>query len=379
MCALGVTLAAVAIAATLPGFASQYWLLVAFQVAQLAALAQVWNLMAGYGGLVSLAVAAFVGAGSYGTAKLSEAAGLGLLPSVLAGGLAALAFALAVSVPMFRFRGLYFAVASLVLAEALAVFMSNYNGLGGNQGIFLSGTAPSQDEIWFLSAGLAAAASLAVWWVVRSRLGLGLKSVRDDEDVAERVGVTPFRAKLAAFAVAAFVTGIVGGIQAQRTGYVEPSGAFALDWTIDTGAAAIIGGIGTITGPLLGAAISVGLSQWLANYPEIHLVILGGALIVIIRLAPDGLWGLACRLARRALPPLAAAPGLPVPAVALAAPAVPAPPPVPAAAPRSPRPPPHRLLSPRPHETARPSPRLTLCFAPPGPARRSAGCARCTT
>ena len=165
----------------------------AFEIAQLAALAQAWNLMAGYGGMVSLAVAAFVGAGSYGTAKLSEAAGLGVLPSVLAGGVVAVLFALAVSVPMFRFRALYFTVASLVLAQALAVFMADFNGLGGNQGIFLTGAAPGQDEIWFLSAGVAVVTTVAIARLVRSRLGLGLKAIRDDEDVAERVGVTTFR------------------------------------------------------------------------------------------------------------------------------------------------------------------------------------------
>jgi branched-chain amino acid transport system ATP-binding protein len=300
MAMLGATLAAVAVLATLPDLTTSSGLLVAFEIAQLAALAQAWNLMAGYGGMVSLAVAAFVGAGSYGTAKLSEAAGLGLLPSVLAGGVVAALFALAVSVPMFRFRALYFTVASLVLAQALAIFMSNYNGLGGDQGIFLSGGAPGQDEIWFLSAGLAAAATVLVAWLVRSGLGLGLKAIRDDEDVAERVGVVTFRTKLAAFAVAAFVMGIVGGIQAQRTGYVEPSGAFTLDWTIEAVNAAIIGGTGTIAGPLVGSAVSVGLSQGLAGYPEIHLAILGVLLIAIIRLAPSGLWGLACQLARQA-------------------------------------------------------------------------------
>jgi len=299
MAALGATLAAIVILASMPRLTTQYGLLVAFEIVQLAALAQAWNLMAGYGGMVSLAVAAFTGVGSYGTAKLSESAGLGVLPSILAGGVASALFALAVSVPIFRFRGLYFTISSLVLAQALAVFMSSYNGLGGNQGILLADTAPSQDEIWFLSAGLAVAATLAVAWLVRSRLGLGLKSIRDDEDVAERVGVRTFRTKLAAFTVAAFVMGIVGGIQAQRTGYVEPSGAFALDWTIETVNAAIIGGVGTITGPLLGSVISVELSERLASYPEIHLTILGVLLIIIIRLAPNGLWGLACGLATR--------------------------------------------------------------------------------
>jgi len=207
-------------------------------------------------------------------------------------------FALAVSVPMFRFRGLYFTIGSLVLAEALGIFMSNYNGLGGNQGITLTDTAPSAETVYLLSLALAVAVTLTVAWLVRTRLGLGLRAIRDDEDVAERVGVRTFRTKLTAFVIAAFVMGIVGGIQAQRTGHIEPAGSFALSWTIETVNAAIIGGVGTIVGPLVGSAISVGLSERLASYPEVHLIILGALLIIIIRLAPSGLWGAGCQLAR---------------------------------------------------------------------------------
>ena len=297
---LAASAAVILILAAAPGFTTQYGLLVLFEIAQLAALAQAWSLMAGYGGVVSLAVSAFVGVGSYATAKLAAAAGLGLFPSVLAGGLVAVAFALIVSVPMFRFRGLYFTIGSLVLAQALGIFMSNYNGLGGNQGITLTGTAPSASAIYLLSLAVAAGATLAVAWIIRSRLGLALTAIRDDEDVAERVGVGTFRTKLAAFAVAAFVMGLVGGIQAQRTGYVEPLGSFTLNWTIETVNAAIIGGVGTVIGPLAGSVISVALSERLANYPEIHLTILGVLLIVIIRLAPSGLWGTACQLAGKA-------------------------------------------------------------------------------
>jgi branched-chain amino acid transport system ATP-binding protein len=290
--------AAIVAAAVVPGYTGQYGLLVAFQIVQLAALAQAWSLMTGYGGVVSLAVAAFVGVGSYATAEVAAQAGWGLIPSVLAGGAVSAVFALIVSVPMLRFRGLYFTIGSLVLAEALAIFMSNYNGLGGNMGVTLPGTAPSAQTVYLLSLLVAVLAAGIVAWLVRSRLGLGLRAIRDDEDVAERVGVPTFRTKLTAFLIASTVMGLVGGIQAQWTGYIEPTGAFALDWTVETVNAAIIGGVGTLTGPLVGAAVSVGLSQRLANYPEIHLIILGVLLIVIIRLAPNGLWGTACQLFR---------------------------------------------------------------------------------
>jgi branched-chain amino acid transport system ATP-binding protein len=292
-----VLLAVIALA-VLPSYTGQYGLLVAFEIVQLAALAQAWSLMAGYGGIVSLAVAAFVGVGSYATAEVSSKAGLGLYPSVLAGGVVAVLFAAVVAVPMLRFRGLYFTIGSLVLAEALGIFMSNFGGFGGNMGITLSGTAPSPQTIYLLSFVVAVLATAIVAGLVRSRLGLGLRAIRDDEDVAERVGVLTFRTKLTVFLVASFVMGLVGGIQAQWTGYIEPTGAFALDWTVETVNAAIIGGVGTIVGPLLGSGISVGLSQRLANYPTIHLIILGVLLIVVIRLAPNGLWGAACQLAR---------------------------------------------------------------------------------
>jgi branched-chain amino acid transport system ATP-binding protein len=289
---------AVVVAALVPGYTSQYGLLVAFEIVQLAALAQAWSLMAGFGGIVSLAVAAFVGVGSYATAEVSARAGLGLYPSVLAGGVVAVVFALIVAIPMLRFRGLYFTIGSLVLAEALGIFMSNYNGFGGNMGVTLAGTAPSPGTIYLISLVVAVLATGIVAWLVRSRLGLGLRAIRDDEDVAERVGVLTFRTKLTVFLIASFVMGLVGGVQAEWTGYIEPAGAFALDWTVETVNAAIIGGVGTIVGPLAGSAVSVGLSQRLASYPEIHLIILGVLLIVIIRLAPNGLWGAACQLAR---------------------------------------------------------------------------------
>jgi branched-chain amino acid transport system ATP-binding protein len=296
---LGLAGTVAVVLALAPLGAGDYWLLVGFEVAQLAALAQAWSILAGFGGVVSLAVAAFVGVGSYATAKLSEGMGLGLLTSILAAGIFAAAFAALVSVPMFRFRGLYFTIGSLVLASALAIFMSNYNGFGGNQGITLTGTAPSLAATYELSLLIAVVATGAAAWISHSRLGLGLMAIRDDEDVAERVGVATFRTKLVAFVLAAFVMGLVGGLQAQRVGYVEPLGSFSLNWTIETINGAIIGGVGTIVGPLIGAGVSVALSEKLANYPELHVALIGALLIVIIRVAPDGVWGAARRLARR--------------------------------------------------------------------------------
>jgi branched-chain amino acid transport system ATP-binding protein len=275
-----------------PSGLGSYQMLVAYEMLQLAALAQAWNLLGGYGGLASLAVGAFVGIGLYASAKLSVAAGLPLLPSTLAAGAAATIFALLVSVPMFRFRGLYFAIATLVLSEALLLFMENWNGLGGEAGINLTAFAPSLTELYYYGLAIVTATTALAWLLLRHRLGFGLRALRDNEDVAQEMGVSTFRAKLVAFIVTAFAMGAIGGVQAFYLGRVEPSGSFSIDWTINTVNAVIIGGIGTLVGPLLGAAFTVELGEQLASYPQIHLVILGALLIVIIRFAPNGLWGL---------------------------------------------------------------------------------------
>jgi branched-chain amino acid transport system ATP-binding protein len=322
---LALTAVALLVAVTLPQWGDDYQLLVGYEIVQLAALAQAWNIMAGYGGLVSLAVSAFVGIGSYATTKLSLSAGLALVPSIAMGGVFAVIFAVLVAVPMFRFRGLYFTIGSLVLAQALAIFMLNYNGLGGNGGLTLTDVAPTASALYLLALACALLATAGAMLVIRGRLGLGLMAVRDDEDVAERVGVATFRVKLVSFVLSAFVMGLVGGIQAQKLGHIEPSGSFTLSWTIDSVNAAIIGGIGTVLGPIFGAAISVALSESLANQPEIHLAIIGALLIAIIRFAPAGLWGTALRLAgpklRQVLPewlaPRSAGAALGEPAVAM--------------------------------------------------------------
>jgi branched-chain amino acid transport system ATP-binding protein len=287
----GLLFIAILIPLSAPAWTTDYGLLVGYQIAQLAALAVAWNLMAGYGGLVSLAVAAFVGIGSYASAKLTISANFPLLLSMLAGGLFASLFALIVSVPMFRFRGLYFTIASLVLASALAIFMVNYNGLGGASGLTLTNEAPTLRNLYFLALGCAGIAVLGTVMVLRARLGIGLLAVRDDEDVAERMGVATFRTKLVAFALSGFVMGLVGALQAQKLGHIEPYGSFALSWTIDTINAAIVGGIGTIVGPIVGAAIIIELAERLADYPEAHIAIAGALLIAVIRFAPRGVWG----------------------------------------------------------------------------------------
>lgn len=296
----GVLLLALAVLlAFLPYFGTDYDVVVGYQILQLAALAQAWNLMAGYGGLVSLATAAFIGIGSYASTDILLHTGVPTLAACLIAGLIAAGFALLVSIPMFRFRGLYFTIGTLVLAELLGQFMLNYNGLGGNAGLSLLGSGPTDSQLYWDTLALAVIATLVVVIARRLRLGSALLSIRDNEAVAREVGVPTFKTKLWAFALSAFLMGVVGGVQAVKLGHIDPTGAFTLQWTIDVVNATIIGGAGTIVGPLLGAFLIVEIGVQLSSHPELHVAITGLILILVIRFAPRGVWGTAAAVVSR--------------------------------------------------------------------------------
>jgi len=288
----GIFLALVALLALGPMVLSDYDQQVAYRVFQYAALGTAWNLLAGYGGLVSLGSAAFIGIGAYTAGKLTNVlVGVPLAPLMALGGIDAAIFAAIVSPALFRLRGLYFTIGTLALSEALRLFMINYNGLGGAIGIFLGGAAPTTAALYWLSLAVAALAIGVVLLVLRTRLAISLRAVRDDEDVARQMGLYSFRTKLFAFTLAAFLMGVVGGMQAGKLSAIEPYGSFGLQWTVAIVTVVLIGGIGTTGGPLLGAVFTVLLAEALQSQPELHLMITGAILIVLIRFAPQGLWG----------------------------------------------------------------------------------------
>lgn len=276
-----------------------YALEIGFRLALLLTMAEAWNLMAGYGGLVSLGTASFFGIGAYVLVGALNVAGLPLWAALPAAGLAACVLALAVSRAVFRLRGLYFTVGTLALAEALRLFMINVDGFGGATGLFLAQDPPGLQTLYLMALGLLALTTAGMTLATRSRLSILLRAVRDDEDAAAQMGVRPFRIKLAAFVAASFVTGVAGGLQALKLGAIEPYGSFGLQWTVGVLSIVIIGGQGLRAGPLVGALFVVGLGELLADWPALHLALTGLILIVVIRCAPRGLVGLALDALRR--------------------------------------------------------------------------------
>jgi branched-chain amino acid transport system permease protein len=291
-------LIAFAALALLSGWAGDYVLELGFRLLVLMTLAEAWNLLAGYGGLVSLGTASFVGLGAYALVGAMNR-GVPLALAWAAAGIAAALLALLVSRAVFRLRGLYFTVGTLALAEALRLFMVNYQPFGGAIGLFLSPDAPSLRGLFLLALGLFAVATLLMQLATDSRYSILLRAVRDDEDAAAQIGVRPFRIKLLAFVVASLLMGLAGALQGLKLGAVEPYGMFGLQWTVNVLAIVVIGGQGQRLAALIGALFVVSLGEVLAAYPALHLAITGVILILVIRFAPQGLAGWVVLLWRR--------------------------------------------------------------------------------
>lgn len=291
--------AALVLLALLAPVMSDYALEIGFRLLLLVALAEAWNLMAGYGGLVSLGTASFVGVGAYVLTGAVNKAGLHWALALPLGGLAGALLALLVSRAVFRLRGLYFTVGTLALAEALRLFMVNFAPFGGATGLFLSVDPPGPQGLFGVALAVLVVTTVVMELATRSRFSILLRTVRDDEDAAAQIGVRPFRIKLITFMLASFLMGLAGAAQGLKLGAIEPYGMFGMNWTVTVLSVVVIGGQGLRAGPVVGAVFVVALAELLADWPAVHLAITGVILIVVIRFAPQGLVGLWLALLRR--------------------------------------------------------------------------------
>lgn len=288
-----------AIVAAAPLLNGDYGTEIGFRLLLYFTLGEAWNLLAGYGGLVSLGSASFMGTGAYVLVGLLNHTGATIWEAVLVGGLAAGILATLVAPAVFRMRGLYFTVGTLAMGEALRLLMINLSYFGGATGLFLTNDPPPLNILYLYAAGIFFVSTAIVSTYTMTRLSIALRAVRDDEQAAMQMGVRTFRVKLATFIVAAIMMGAAGGMQALRLGAIEPYGVFGLQWSIDTLSIVIIGGLGMRFGAIVGAVFVVALGEALADYPDLHIAITGLILIIIIRFAPRGLCGLVLSLWRR--------------------------------------------------------------------------------
>ena len=286
-----------------PSFLGDYGSQILFRFLIGLVLAQAWNLLGGYTGLVSLGTSSAVGIGGYALVGLLNHTGLPLALVIVLAALGGAALAALVAPALLRLRGLYFTVGTLALAEVLRLLMINLEGFGGASGLILEQDPPELARLVYIAAALLLASTVIEFACARSAASLLLRAVRDDEDVAAQVGVRPFRVKLAAFAIASALMAAAGAVQALKLGAIEPYGMFSLRWSVDALSMVVIGGLGSRLGPLVGAAVVVISGELLADYPEVHLALTGLLLIVVMRFAPGGLAALGAQLIARARRP----------------------------------------------------------------------------
>jgi branched-chain amino acid transport system permease protein len=289
-------LVAVAIVALSPewGDASTTNTLVRFLT--LLCLAQMWNLLAGYAGLVSVGQQAFVGIGAYTLVYFGNERGLNIFLCVPLAGVIAALIALPVAGAAFRLRGGYFAIGTWVIAEVARLVISQFDTLGGGTGTSLTAVIgidldTRQAVTLWLALAAGAGSIVVVWLLLRSPLGQAMRALRDSERAASALGVRVTRAKLIAFVVSAAGCAIAGAIIYLNLLRVQPSAAFSVNWTVFMIFIVVIGGIGTIEGPLLGTIVFFALQEWLADLGTWYLIILGVLAVLITIRLPNGIWG----------------------------------------------------------------------------------------
>ena len=296
-----------------PMFASRGLIQDLFFILTMLTLAQFWNLLAGYGGLVSVGQQAFVGLGAYALYGAVILGGVDPVISILIAGVAALILAVPTAFFAFRLQGAYFAIGTWVIAEVARLSVAQWRAVGGGtgtslprdalEGMMLVGwieetfdvrAAAARDLLaYWLALVLAVATVAGIYWLLRSKPGLALAAVRDNTEAARSVGVDAGRMKWVVFLTSAFGTGLAGGLIYLQKARISPDAAFSLtDWTAYVIFIVVIGGIGTIEGPILGVLVFFVLQSFLADYGSWYLMLLGLIGIAVMLFAPRGLWGL---------------------------------------------------------------------------------------
>jgi len=290
-----IVLAAIGVAlALLPWFGSNYVLRLATTVCMYAALAQSWNFIGGLAGYPSFATAAFFGLGAY-TSAILQNQGAPILLSWGCAGLAATAFAALIGGAILHLRGHYFAIASLIVAEMLREFINGMPDLtGGGKGMNLpilrmSITAEAQFFFYSMSA-LALACTATAIVVQRNKLGFGLRCIQQNEDAANILGVNAYAYKTAAFSLSAVFVGVAGAIYASWVKYIEPSDVFDVLLAVKPMVMVLLGGLGTIFGPALGAVILLTFEEFVwRSFLTIHAAALGVIIVALILFLPKGI------------------------------------------------------------------------------------------
>jgi branched-chain amino acid transport system permease protein len=257
-------------------------------------LALSWNIISGFTGYTSFGHVAFYGIGAYACAILVADYGWHWLPTLLVGALVAGALAVALGYPVLRLKGPYFAIAMLGAAEGTRVVATVWDSLThGGVGISFPSAENSMSTYYAMLVLMLITVCVA-YFVGHSRFGIRLNAIREDEVAAEALGINVTGYKLAAFVLSAVFPAVAGGIQAYKVLYIEPASVFFVQITIAMALMSMLGGKGTVIGPVVGAVLLYAAQEltWV-NFPTAHLIAYGVFIIIVARFMPRGLMGFA--------------------------------------------------------------------------------------
>ena len=254
-------------------------------------MAVMWNLMSGYTGMTSLGQQAFIGVAGYSMAVMTTTYLASYWIGLLVGGAIGAVLALVMAVILFRMRGMYFAIATWVIAEALKTFFLSWKYVNQGGGMSVTGRPSDRTIIYMVALAICVAAIVVVYLLLNSKIGLGLTAMRDDADAASSVGVNIFKSKLLCFVIAGLFTALAGGWYFLNNVSIYPASGYGNSWTVAVVFIVIIGGIGTMAGPIVGSIIYIALAEVLADYPGWSNIILGLIAILVILFLPDGILG----------------------------------------------------------------------------------------
>jgi branched-chain amino acid transport system permease protein len=263
-------------------------------------LASSWNLLGGMAGQVSFGYSAFLGIGAYATVLLSIQ-GWNPYVTLPVGALIAALFSVVIGLPTFRLRGPYFTIATIGISEAVRVYMTGVQWTGGSSGKNMPSGASTYLSNYYSMLILCLAVVFLVWLIQRSRFGLALTAIKQEIDAAEALGINATWYKVAAHALSAGLVAMAGGLYAMRMIYVAPQTMFAFTMSLSIVLMPVIGGVGTLLGPVMGGIVFQYLQlklQTIQGLRDSHLMVYGTLLIIVMLFEPGGIVGLARRLWR---------------------------------------------------------------------------------
>jgi len=282
-------LVALPIMALVPLHATGYWMHLLTQLFIFGILATAWNIIGGYTGYAAFGNVAFFGGGAYVTAELMTKRGWPFFPAMIVGGVAMLGYGALVGLPVLRLRGHYFAIATLGVAITTRELCNNLEIFGASRPINLP-LKNAPNLFYYMALGLLVVAIAVTYLIARSKLGYGLAAIRENEDAALVMGINTTFYKVIAFSLNAMICGLAGGVYAYWHSTIDPPTVFDLTTNVRLIIMAVLGGIGTPLGPIIGAALLTGIQETLwKNFTNLHAVLFGASIVVVVMLMPRGI------------------------------------------------------------------------------------------